>query len=117
MKSWLALRIAGATHDWDALLLQLRMEYMHRQNSVMAYPHSVVVRARPLVSPVEPAHPPAAVAAVELPMLPEKMSIQQRQHGSGVTAVGRSRHAHHARHARHARHAHYARRRSWVLIS
>ena len=60
----LAAKIAGATHDWAALLPQLRMEYM--QHSVTGYSPSELVHAHPLrlPPPVGPNHPPISVAAV-----------------------------------------------------
>ena len=80
--------IAGATHDWAALLPQLRMEYMQRRHSVTGYSSSEPVRAHPLClpPPVGTNHPRILVAAVQLRILPEETFIQQRHERSDIMA-------------------------------
>lgn len=84
----------GSTLDWGALLLQLRIEDLCIYN-VDTQTQYIQCSGRPLhlISPVEPDHPLAALAAVEIPMRSAKMSVQQRQDASGVMAVGRPRYA------------------------
>ena len=88
MKDMLAATIDGATHDWAALLPQLRMEYMQRQHSVTGYSPSELVHAHPLrlPPPVGPSHPPISVAAVQLPVLPEETFVQRRHERSDIMA-------------------------------
>ena len=88
MKHMLAAKNAGATHDWAALLQQLRMEYMQHRHLVTGYSPSELVHAHPLrlPPPVGPSHPPISVAAVQLPVLPEETFIQQRHECSDIMA-------------------------------
>lgn len=80
MKSMLAAKVAGAAHDWAALLPQLRMEYMQRRHSVTGYSPNELVHAQRLrlPPPVGPHHTPPQVASVQLPELPEHRHVQQR---------------------------------------
>ena len=88
MKDMLAAKIAGATHDWAALLPQLHMEYIQRRHSVTGYSSSELVHVHPLRLPplVGPNHPPVSVAAVQLPLLPEETFIQRRHVCSDIMA-------------------------------
>ena len=88
MKDMLAGNFAGSTHDWAALLPQLRMEYMQRRHLVTGYSPSELLHAHPLClpPPVGPHHPPISVAAVQLPVLPEETFIQQRHERSDIMA-------------------------------
>ena len=88
MKDMLPAKVAGATHDWAALLPQLRLEYMQRRHSVTGYSPIELVNAHQLrlQPPVGPNHPPISVAAVQRPVLPEETFIQQRHERSDIMA-------------------------------
>ena len=88
MKDMLAAKIAGATHDWAALLPQLHMEYIQRRHSVTGHSSSELVHVHPLhlPPPVGPNHPPISVAAVQLPILPENTFLPQRPERSNIMA-------------------------------
>ena len=52
MKNMLAAKVAGAVHDWTALLPQTRMEYMQRRHSVTGYsPNELALAYRPRLPP------------------------------------------------------------------
>ena len=52
IKSILAAKVAGATHDWPSLLPQLRMEYMQRVHSATGYsPNRLVFAVQPRLPP------------------------------------------------------------------